>query len=49
MSGNLTAIRRILHTMRRLDTQAAVARAIPATTPVLSLRKARESSARSAV
>jgi phosphatidylglycerophosphate synthase len=49
ISGNLTAIRRILHTMRRLDAQAEVARAIPATTPVLSLRKARESGARSAV
>ncbi len=49
ISGNLTAIRRILYTMRRLEAAAEQARAVPATTPVLPIRKVRESGARSAV
>ena len=49
-SGNLTAIRRILHTMRRLDAaQEAQRAAAPAASPVLPLRKPRENEARSAV
>jgi hypothetical protein len=45
----VTALRRILYTMNRLDAQAEEARAVPATTPILPIRKVRDSAARSAV
>jgi phosphatidylglycerophosphate synthase len=50
LSGNVTALRRILHTMARLDRKAEVQRAVAPAIPVLTLHKPRESNgARSAV